>query len=98
MNDYSRSHELLAQAVEVLHPVGQVAEVAPAAVSLLVPVVGKFHQGCLPLAGGFDITGCRQEHQGKAPLLVLGAADLRETELAAEEVQGLIKVGDPNHG
>src|SRR5256885_5061698 len=88
-------HAVIAQAlaggVDVLHGVGQVPEVTPAAVALRVPVVGELHLGRL-------VAGRRQEHQRVASGWVVLARQLLEPERVAVEPEGCVDIGDAHHG
>ena len=48
-------HELLAERVNVLHAVGEVAEIAAAAIFVLIPIVGEFDHRRFALACEADI-------------------------------------------
>ncbi len=78
-------HQALADGIDVVDRVGEVAEVAALAVVLGIPVVGQLHL-CLFIAGR------REEYQRESALLVFVATQLVEPERAAIEPQRLVDV------
>ena len=84
-------HELAAGVVDVLHLVGDVAEVAALAVFLRIPVEGELERA-------FLVAGRRDEHQREAALFAVVAPDLAHAELVAVEVQRLVEIADAYHG
>jgi len=90
--------KFLAQGVDIVHPVGQMAEVAAAGVFLWVPVVGQFDHGRLVFPGPRFVFRGGEEHQGEAAFSVALTADFYHTQQIAEEVQRVVQVAHPDHG
>ena len=78
--------------------IGQVAEIAPLAVFLRVPVEGELQEGRALGGGAALVVGRRQEDERIPARLALHAANLLHAELAAIEVQALLDVRDAHHG
>ncbi len=66
------------------------AEIAPFAVFLRVPVVGELDLGVV-------VAGRREEDQRESACFHVLAAELAEAELVAVEVQGFVEVGHADH-
>src|SRR6056297_1441021 len=90
-------HQLLAGGVDIIDAIGEMAEIAPATIFMLVPVIGEFEQRRAGLLGAFDILLGGKEDQGEAPLLVLYATHFRHAELVAEEIERLVDIADADH-
>ncbi|EWH01206.1 hypothetical protein Q427_15795 [Halomonas sp. BC04] len=90
--------QALAQGIDIIDPVGEMAEVASTGVCLGVPVPGQFQLGSLEFRRARLVLRCCEEYQGEAPLLVLLAAHLLQAEQIAVEAQRLIQVADAHHG
>jgi len=54
---HARVHQLLANRVDVVDPVGEMAEISPASIDFRIPVVGEFDERRLVLARPFGIAG-----------------------------------------
>ena len=74
-------HELLAERVDVVHLIGEVAEIAPLAVFLRIPVEGELQQRRLLLLRHVCVVGRPKEDKRVAALLVFVAAHLLHAEL-----------------
>ena len=74
--------ELVAEGVDVVDLIGEVAEVAAAGIDLRVPVIGELDRRIL-------LAGRREEDQRVASLLVLVAPDLLQAEEVAVEAERL---------
>jgi hypothetical protein len=83
-------HQPPAGFVDVLDPVGEMAEIAAFAIALLVPIVGELDLGFLVARRG-------QEDQGEAPLLIVHAADFPKAE-QIEEADRFVGIGHADHG
>jgi hypothetical protein len=86
-----RVQQALASCVDIVDLIGQVTEVACAAVFFGIPVPGEFHLGAL-------VTGRRQEHQRESARLAVATPQFDQAQLAAIEVERGIQVADTNHG
>ena len=82
-------HQPPAGVVDILHPVGDVAEIAAFGISLLIPIMGELNLGVL-------VAGRGEEDQGEAALLIVHSAQLAKAE-QLEEAKRLLWVGDPDH-
>lgn len=79
--------QLLAQGVDILDLIGQMAEIAPARIGLWVPIIGQFDgRGAVGL-GLLDIARGAEEDQSKAPSLIVVARHLDQPKPVAIEVQ-----------
>src|SRR6185437_2567711 len=83
--------QALASGVDVVHCVGEMAEVAPAGVGLGVPVEGELDLCRL-------VTGRGEEDERVTALRVFVALELHEAERIAIEAQRSVEVGHPDHG
>src|ERR1043166_9220510 len=97
IDDDARIHQPFAGGINVVHAIGQVAEIAAALIVFLVPIVSELHQRRLVLGGALGIGRGGEEHQVKASLVALPPARLGEHQLAAIEIerQGTLYPGVP---
>jgi hypothetical protein len=91
VDGYAGIREALAEGIDVIDPVGEVTEVAPAGVLLRVPVVGQLHLGFLVPRGG-------KEDERETSGFDLFPAKFPEAELIAVKVEGGVEVADAYHG
>lgn len=80
----------MAKRIDVVHPVGEVTEIAALTVFVRVPVVRQFNLGVL-------IARCCQEYESEATLFAILAAQLLQAQQVAVEVQRGVEVGDAHH-
>src|SRR5581483_10596266 len=84
-----RLHEAPARLVNVVHLVGEMAEIAAAAVAVLVPIVGKLHLAAL-------VAGDSEEDEREAAGLIVHPPPLLEPK-QVEEADGRFGIADPKH-
>ena len=87
----------LAGRVDILHPVGEMAEIAAAAVFFRVPVIGQLDRRRLVLTRAFLVAGSGQEHQRETTRLHFRTRNLDQAELAAEEIERFVEIAHPDH-
>src|SRR5690606_36614375 len=90
-------HQPLAGGVDVVHLIGEVAEIAPARIVFRVPVVGQLDQRRLAGDAGFLVLRRGEEDERIAPLAALVAANLLQPELVAVEIEGFVQIFDADH-
>ena len=86
VDDDARRHQLAAQRIDVVHGIGEMAEIAPAGIILLVPILGQFDHRA-EVAGFFagrvlPHLRRRQKNQGEAAFVIVLAADFLRPSLA----------------
>lgn len=70
-------HQALAGFVDILHPIGEMAEIAATAIAPFVPIVGELHLGIL-------VAGHCEEYQGEAALVIVHPAHFLQTQQVEE--------------
>src|SRR3546814_16828906 len=85
----ARVHQPPAGLVDIVDAVGEMSEIAAAAIALLVPIMGELHLRVLIARRG-------EENEGEAALLIVHAPELAETE-HIEEADRFLRVGHGDH-
>src|SRR5690242_13012185 len=91
-------HEPFAGVVDVLHPIGEMTEVAATFVVLGVPIVGELHHRRLILLRALEIVRRTEKDEREAPALILDAAHFFEAQQIAIEMQRRLEGLHPDHG
>ena len=74
------------------------AEVPPAGIDFRIPIVGKLDQRRLGFLRFLGIARRSEENQGIAPFLVIDPPRFHQPELADEEIERGVEIGDADHG
>ena len=89
-------HEAVAERIDVVDLVGEMAEIARFAVVLAVPVIGQLDQRRLAVAGalGDQVAVGRggEEYQGVLVLVVDPPADFLQPQLVAVEIERVVEM------
>src|SRR5690606_7722987 len=84
-------HQMLAKHVDVVDPIGEMAEIAAAGIVLGVPVVSQLDLG-VGLAGGVE------KDEREPPLFVFDTVRFDKAEALAIEAKAVLDRGNAHHG
>ncbi len=91
-NRHAARLQSLTQRVDVIHLVGEVAEVAAIRVGgCLIPIVGKFN------GRGVVLGPAAEENQGEASLFTVASANFAQAEELTKKMQRSVQIEDPDH-
>ncbi|AIJ55266.1 hypothetical protein C086_01196 [Brucella abortus F6/05-3] len=89
--------QLLAGGIDIVHHIGEVAEIAPAGIGFRVPVIGQFQFRRALRPGAICIGGGCEEDQREAALFVFDAPDFFKAKLVYIKIERLVDVADADH-